>query len=189
MRIVGGNFKGKSFKYKIPRNIRPTSDFIREAIFDVLQNYIDLEGKNVLDLFAGTGIFGIEALSRGAKFCHFVDNNRKSLELITLNLKSLNIEKEKYKITLADALHFVKTYKNQLKFDLIFSDPPYNFGFNEKLISSESVDNISQNGTIFVLEVSRKEAIELSNKFILFNKKEYGDTIVYFLKYMFDFKE
>lgn len=189
MRIVGGKHRGKSFKLNIPKNIRPTSDFIREAIFDVLQNLISLEGTNVLDLFAGTGMLGVETLSRGASFCQFVDNNRKSIELITSILTSLNIEKAQYRVTFSDVFSFLRTYKSEKKFDLIFSDPPYNLGLNEKLISFKGIEKISRYGTIFVLESSRKEKLLLNDCFNMINKKEYGDTIVYFIEYQVYSKE
>jgi 16S rRNA (guanine(966)-N(2))-methyltransferase RsmD len=180
MRIVGGHFKGKTFRTKIPKNIRPTSDFVREAIFDILTNLINLNGKNVLDLFAGTGMLGIEALSRGASFCHFVDKSKTSSNIILSNLESLSIDRTKYKVTLADVFSFLRTYQNERKFDVIFADPPYNSNLSTKLINDKSFVKIAQDGTIFVVETSKQYDLK-DNEFLkLLKKKEYGDTTIYF---------
>ncbi|MCX7909700.1 MAG: 16S rRNA (guanine(966)-N(2))-methyltransferase RsmD [Ignavibacteria bacterium] len=183
MRVVGGNFKGKTFKHKISRNIRPTSDFVREAIFDTLANYINFENLIVLDLFAGTGMLGIEALSRGASFCQFVDNNKVAIEIISSNLNTLNIEKEKYKITFADVFSFLRSYQSEKKFDLVFSDPPYGLELNNKLISHNGIKKIAKYGTIFIIEISNKETINENPNFKMFNKKNYGDTNILFFSY------
>lgn len=183
MRIIGGLYKGKSFKLKVPKNIRPTSDFVREAIYDTLCNYINIFDVNVLDLFAGTGMLGIEALSRGASFCQFVDNSKSSIQLLTNNIYSLNIEKDRFKITFADVFSFIKTYNKEVKFDLIFSDPPYNLDLNTKLMLNQGICKIARNGTIFVLETSHKSYLIESSNFKMFNKKEYGDTNVYYFYY------
>lgn len=184
MRIVGGKFKGKSFRCKIPSHIRPTSDFVREAIFDTLQNIISFENIKVLDLFAGTGMLGIESISRGASFCQFVDKSKNAINIISTHLSLLPIDKESYRITFSDVFSFLKTYKNENKFELIFSDPPYEGELNSKLIESPLTKKIARNGTIFVFETSPKETINENEMFKLLRKKDYGDTIVYFFKFV-----
>ncbi len=184
MRIVGGKFKGNLFKTKIPKNIRPTSDFVREAIFDTLSNFVEFNSTNVLDLFAGTGMLGIESLSRGANFCHFVDKDSDVVKIISSNLALLPIPKERYRITKADVFSFLRTYSGEIKFDLIFSDPPYNLPLNQKLLSSSNVNKIAKTGTLFVIELSQRTDLEVSTNFRVLRKKQYGDTLVYIFQYV-----
>ncbi|MGC8748225.1 MAG: 16S rRNA (guanine(966)-N(2))-methyltransferase RsmD [Candidatus Kapaibacteriota bacterium] len=184
MRIIGGSFKGKSFKFKIPKQIRPTSDFAREAIFDTLQNIISLDRINVLDLFAGTGMLGIEALSRGASFCQFVDKTKSAINIISSNLSSLPIKNENYRITFADVFAFLRTYESEIKFELIFSDPPYGQALNSKLLGSNLIFKVARSGTIFVFESSPREILNENERIKLLRAKDYGDTSIYFFKFV-----
>lgn len=184
MRIVGGEFKGNLFKMKMPKNIRPTSDFVREAIFDTLSNIIDFNSIYVLDLFAGTGMLGIESLSRGANFCHFVDKSSDVVNIISSNLALIPIPKERYKVTKADVFSFLRTYLGETKFDVIFSDPPYNLPLNQKLLSNTEIKKIAKSGTLFVVELSHRTELEISTNFKVLKKKQYGDTLVYILQYV-----
>jgi len=107
---------------------RPTSDRVREAMFNILHSRIDLEGKKVLDLFAGSGALGIEAISRGAEHATFVDNSYQSLQTIKTNLSNLRLPENdsgKIKVVKADALAFVG--HTEEIFDIAFCDPPYKF--------------------------------------------------------------
>ncbi|ROL57346.1 16S rRNA (guanine(966)-N(2))-methyltransferase RsmD [Bacteroidetes/Chlorobi group bacterium Naka2016] len=184
MRVVGGKYKGKSFKAKVPKEIRPTSDFVREAIFDILQNFLTFDNITVLDLFAGTGLLGIESLSRGASFCHFVDKSKNAVNIIKDNLFSLQIEKEKYKVTNADVFSFLRHYEKPTKFDLVFSDPPYELELNSKLLESTLIFKIARNGTIFVFETSPKEVFKENARYKLLRQKDYGDTTIRFFEFV-----
>ncbi|MCX7879234.1 MAG: 16S rRNA (guanine(966)-N(2))-methyltransferase RsmD [Ignavibacteria bacterium] len=179
MRIIGGKFKGHSFHHKINNKIRPTTDFVREAIFNIIQNRIELHGVKVLDLFAGTGILGIEALSRGAGFCHFVDKSQNSTKLISQFLYELNVDKSRYKITKSDVFSFLKTNTAQTTFDIIFSDPPYSSKLNQRLMKTEEIFKISREGTLLIAESSNREILEANENFTLIQKKEYGTTNIF----------
>ncbi len=183
MRIIGGFFKGKTLKSKIARTIRPTSDFVREAIFDTLENYTDISNCTVLDLFSGSGLLGIEALSRGAVFCHFVDKSKASVEIIKEFLLELPIERSRYRITNSDVFSFLNTYQSVKHFDLVFSDPPYESNLNKKLLENANIDKIAKKGTIFVVETSSKSDFNELERFELLQKKHYRETIVLFLMY------
>jgi 16S rRNA (guanine(966)-N(2))-methyltransferase RsmD len=129
MRIISGSKKGKRLLTPEDYAIRPTSDKVRGAMFNVLQ--FEIQGKTVLDLFCGTGAIGIEALSRGAKFAVFVDNSAESLELARRNIAACGFEGNS-RLVLSDAVKFVKNTDEE--FDITFLDPPYNKGILQRII-------------------------------------------------------
>ncbi|MEO0138761.1 MAG: 16S rRNA (guanine(966)-N(2))-methyltransferase RsmD [candidate division WOR-3 bacterium] len=147
MQITGGKFKG--FKVKVSKDIRPTSAFNRKRIFDILR---DVKGFKVLDLFCGSGALGLEALSRGASFCVFVDISNESVKVVKENLKKLGIT-DMGLVLREDALKFCRNWKNG-EFDLIFADPPYSWDRYDELVSG--VSNLLKDGGIFVLELSSR---------------------------------
>ncbi len=124
MRIISGIAKGHSLK--VPREVaRPTTDRVRESLFGVLQSVI--EGSRTLDLFAGSGALGLEALSRGASSCVFVDQNRGAVRAIEENLKKTGLANGK--VVSRDVLSYLKGERTS--YDLIFADPPYADGVND----------------------------------------------------------
>ena len=125
MRIIAGKFRGRKLKSPPSLQTRPTSDRLRETLFNILAPRI--EGARFLDLCAGSGAVGIEALSRGAAQVTFVDQSRRMCELIETNLGPLNIDKNAIEILLAEVLDFLRSYakKKTDVFDIIFFDPPY----------------------------------------------------------------
>ena len=126
LRIIGGRLKGKRLHPVPGRLIRPTGNRQRESIFNILSHKV--ENAVVLDLFAGTGMLGIEALSRGAKFGVFLDQRKASVSVIERNLRSCKL-KEKARIIQCNILHGLSCLKaTPLDFDLVFMDPPYNRG-------------------------------------------------------------
>ena len=137
MRIVGGTFKGRSLAGPTGAATRPTSDRVREAIFNILTHGIDgftLEGARVLDLFAGTGALGLEAMSRGARICQFVDDSAEARGLIRRNADALGLISQ-CKIWRRDATK-LGPCAPQPGFDLVFADPPYGKGLGEKALQS-----------------------------------------------------
>ncbi|CUS82393.1 16S rRNA (guanine966-N2)-methyltransferase [Candidatus Kryptonium thompsonii] len=131
VRIITGKYKGRLLKLAKGNDIRPTSDRVKEALFNVLASRINFENLLVLDLFAGTGALGFEALSRGAEKVIFVDNHRGALRMIKENAQMLGCS-EKVFVVNDDALNFIE-YTNE-KFDLIFADPPYMYPHIDKLV-------------------------------------------------------
>ena len=120
MRVIAGKYKGIPLQTPTGLQTRPTLDRVKEALFSILQ--FDLVGRVVLDLFAGSGALGIEALSRGAAHCHFVDHNRKAIEVIRSNLSKCKAE-DNFTLTHASAEEYL-TNQNDV-YDIIFLDPPY----------------------------------------------------------------
>ncbi len=123
MRVISGKFKGRTLKGDRIKGTRPTMDKIKESLFAILQSKV--ETAICLDLFAGSGSLGIEAISNGASFCYLVDKNKESYEAVKENIKVLKIE-EQTKVMLMDYEKALSYFKdNNIKFDLIFLDPPY----------------------------------------------------------------
>lgn len=178
MRIISGTHRGT--RLKEPANVtRPTSDRVREAIFNVL-NLVVPHAK-VLDLFAGTGALGLESLSRGATSCLFIDNDSQALHCLRKNLAHTKFTNGK--IIEADAIRFVENPRGPQLFDLIFADPPYHRNGAPDLAApllSASLPLVS--GGIFVLEVeSERPDPEQIEGIKLIKRKNYGKTsILYF---------
>lgn len=177
MRIIGGEFRSRLIAMPKGVKIRPTQDKVRQAIFNVLA---DVNGKRVLELFAGSGAFGIEAISRGAAYAVFVDNNFRCAQTIRENLDSLRIEVNYYDIIRTNALSvFPGLAKDEEKFDLVFMDPPYHLGMAKKcLINIDSYDILAPNSRV-VVEHSKKDILETGLKSIIPEKqRSYGDTVI-----------
>lgn len=123
MRVIGGGYRSRLIAMPKGAVIRPTQDKVRESIFNILR---DVSGKRVLELFAGSGALGIEAISRGATHATFIDNNSKCIEAIRVNLESLGMDSCQYDVIRANALSVLPRIKKEGKnFDLVFMDPPY----------------------------------------------------------------
>src|SRR6266699_3404559 len=124
MRVIAGKYRGRKLKSPPSLETRPTSDRLRETLFNILAPRI--EGVRFLDLCAGSGAVGIEALSRGAEHVTFVDQSRRMCELIETNLGSLNVDKHEIEILTGEVLAFLGSYakKKTDVFDIIFFDPP-----------------------------------------------------------------
>lgn len=177
MRIIGGEYRSRLIEMPKGVNIRPTQDRVREAVFNLLG---DINDKSVLDLYSGSGAFGIEALSRGAARVVFVDNNSMCIDTIKTNLESLRIEEYRYDIIRANALSvFPRLVKDDERFDLIFLDPPYYKDFARKsLINIDSYDILTQIGVV-IIEHFKKDSLDTPLT-TLFHGKErrYGDTVI-----------
>ncbi len=122
MRIIAGAYKGRNLKSPPSMNVRPTSDRLRETLFNVIAPHI--EDTRFLDLCAGSGAVGIEALSRGAAHVTFVDRSRRSCTLIESNLKLCRVPEEQYEIYCSEAGEFLRQFKDK-RWDIVFFDPPY----------------------------------------------------------------
>ena len=179
MQIIGGKLKGKRLLNCKSKSIRPAMGLIRKSIFDTLQDFVI--DTSVLDLCAGTGILGIEALSRGAKKLTLIDSNKISTGLIRNNLKLCNLEAKVILGSLPESLNR-KDITNEV-FDLIFLDPPYgNSAFiNEVLASIINKEIFSSKGLILI-ESETKSKISLPNKLKLYKEKRFGNTKITYLK-------
>lgn len=155
MRIVSGKYKGKKLKEFSLTTTKPTLDRVKESMFDIIQ--FKVAGARVLDLFAGTGALGIEAVSRGASRVDFVDINADAIKLINQNLRGLEGD---YSVKNNDYMDYLKSYKNN--YDLILLDPPYASDFGELAIEYIlKTHQLAEFGTI-VLESSNDKPLNLN---------------------------
>ncbi|MBR6113817.1 MAG: 16S rRNA (guanine(966)-N(2))-methyltransferase RsmD [Oscillospiraceae bacterium] len=150
MRVISGSCRGRRLLEPAGNDVRPTTDQVKEALFNIVQ--FDIEGRKVLDLFAGTGQLGIEALSRGARECVFVDSSRESLRLVRENLRRCGLTGRTEQ---SDALSFLRRREG---FDLIFIDPPYDSGLAAEAVEAVKAFDILSKGGIMVVE-SRRESV------------------------------
>jgi 16S rRNA (guanine966-N2)-methyltransferase len=183
MRIVGGKFKGRSIAAPAGQATRPTSDRVREAIFNILAHGIEgfsVEGARDLDLFAGTGALGLEALSRGARFCQFVDDDAAARGLIRRNADGLGVIGQ-CKIWRRDATK-LGPCAPQPPFDLVFADPPYSRGLGHKALAALVAGGWLAPGAVVVLEEAVKAQVSDVAGLTLLDRRVYGDTQVRFYR-------
>ena len=151
MRVITGNARGRKLKTPENYDIRPTTDNVKESVFNIIQ--FDIEGRRVLDLFAGTGQLGIECLSRGAASAVFVDQSREAVKIVKENLKACGLTGT---VVQADALSFLRTCG---KFDIIFVDPPYDSDLYESVLNTVNSIDILSDGGIIICESRRERAL------------------------------
>ncbi|PID28263.1 MAG: 16S rRNA (guanine(966)-N(2))-methyltransferase RsmD [Candidatus Cloacimonadota bacterium] len=175
MRIISGKFK-KANLFSVPGNTtRPTSDAVKEMIFSTL---FDCKDSDVLDLYAGSGSLGLEALSRGAGYAEFVDGSQKSVSVIGKNIEKLNCKKQT-RINRKKVLSFLG--KCEKKYDLIFLDPPYNKGLINPTIEKIIEFDILKPGGRVVAEYSKKEKLKDFSETFEITRKEAGLTHIIFM--------
>lgn len=180
MRVISGFLKGRKILGYNIEGTRPTMDRVKESIFGTIQNYI--KDSIVLDLFAGSGNLGIEAISNGAKYCYFVDNNIEAIKIIKRNIVNFNI-KDKSNILHEDynkALNYFKN--NKIKFDIIFVDPPYEYEIIDEIINKIIILDLLNREGIIVLEFSKDILKENYDNLKLIKSKKYGEKYVYIYK-------
>jgi 16S rRNA (guanine966-N2)-methyltransferase len=183
MRIVGGKFRGRDIAGPTSGATRPTSDRVRESIFNILAHGIadfTLEEARVMDLFAGTGALGLEALSRAAKFCLFVEDDAGARGVIRNNADSCGVIGQ-CKIWRRDATDLGPSAP-QSPYNLVFVDPPYGKGLGEKALKSLMDGGWLAAGAIVVLEEAEKAEVAGAAGLELLDQRVYGDTQVRFYR-------
>ena len=184
MRIVGGQWKGRSLAAPGDQQTRPTSDRTREALFSILSasDECDLNCARVLDLFAGTGALGFEALSRGAEFALFVETLANARALLRENTHAFGAQGVS-KIYKRDAVKLGSMPAGMGRpFTLIFADPPYGQGLGEQALLSARKGGWMDDDALIVLEEDRRSDFITPTAFRLVDERHYGDTVLYFLK-------
>lgn len=167
MRVITGSARGRRLKTPTGYDVRPTTDNVKEAVFNILRD--EVEGRRVLDLFAGTGQLGIEALSRGAREAVFVDSSAESLKTVKANLELCGFSARCIR---ADAVAFLQSCG---KFDVIFIDPPYDSNIYEPVLNTiNSIDILSENGIIIVESGREKELPDMVLPYKSLREYNYG---------------
>lgn len=184
MRIVAGRFRGRPIAAPKHEGLRPTSDRVRESLFNVLEHGIDdfaLAGSRVIDLFAGTGALGLEALSRGAAFCLFVEDSAQARALIRDNIEALQLTGVA-RIFRRDATDLGPA-GTMAPFALAFLDPPYGKGLAERGLSALAAGGWLVPGAVAVVEERAGTEITLPETFQEIDRRTYGDTQVLLARY------
>jgi 16S rRNA (guanine966-N2)-methyltransferase len=179
MRIISGKYKGHQLVSFNADHIRPTTDRVKESLFNMIQMHID--GARVLDLFSGTGNLGLEALSRGAESVQFVEKNRKSIQILEQNIKKLKVD-EPHQILQKDVLTYLKNYDGPA-FDLIFADPPFTEQMAHDVMLMADVSKVFHSETLMMIESARREKIlEDYPTLTRYDVREFGDKVLSFFK-------
>lgn len=182
MRIVAGKFRGKALLSPTDESIRPTSDRAREAMFNILASRIgvNLDGLKVLDLFAGTGALGLEALSRGASSAVFVDIGAEARGIIRDHIEAFGaggiaklLRRDATELGIAGTMG---------PFDLVFLDPPYGKGLGEKALVSLAAGNWLAKDATIVLEEGAEVTLDIPTGFEVGDRREYGAAAVHFIQ-------
>jgi 16S rRNA (guanine966-N2)-methyltransferase len=184
MRIVAGQFRGRPLAAPEGTRTRPTSDRVREAIFNILEHGIAdfaFSGLRVLDLFAGTGALGLEALSRGAAFCLFVEDDAAARGLIRRNIETLGLTGAT-KVFRRDAGNLGQA-GDRGNFGLVFLDPPYEQGLAQRALISAAAGGWLAPSAVAVIEDSRRTAMALPQGFAALEQRTWGDTQVLFARF------
>jgi 16S rRNA (guanine966-N2)-methyltransferase len=171
MRVVAGRFGGRTLVAPRGRSTRPTSDRVREALFSILRS---IDGDRVLDLFAGSGALGIEALSRGASEVSFVDSSSAAVAAVHRNLDALGVEAE---VRRQDALAYLRSASRDARlYDLVFLDPPYRQARALGPELSTALGPVLAPSARVVAESDRRAPLELH--LTLLDERHYGDTLI-----------
>lgn len=181
MRVIAGSARRLNLKTVSGLETRPTSDRIKETLFNMITPYI--EGINFLDLFAGSGQMGIEALSRGAKLAIFVENNKEAISCIEHNLRVSKLE-DKSNIIANDAITALKRLEGKYCFDYIFMDPPYNQLLEKQVLEYLKNSSLIQDTSVIIVEASLDTQFDYIEElgFRIIKRKEYKTNMHIFLE-------
>ena len=178
MRVISGKFKGKNLRFVSNEELRPTANMVRQALFTKLQ--FEISGKRFLDLFAGSGAIGVEALSRGARRVVFVDKSPLAINIIKQNISNTITGNRQFEVVHADFKRALETFFE--KFDFIFLDPPYKSNFYLEAANLILKNNLLSNGGMLICEHEAKSPFEISG-FKVISRKKYGTKMLsYFMK-------
>lgn len=179
LRIIGGKFRGRKIKQPELDSVRPTKDRIREAVFNVVASVIP--GTAVLDVFSGSGAYGLEALSRGAERAVFVEKDPRCVTVISENIGALGLEDVSEVVT-RDAFEYLKkAHEAGYRFNMVFADPPYNTGAAKNFLININHYDIVIPAGLLVIEHGTSEALpDAEGFFTLLKRKTYADISVSF---------
>tara|TARA_B100000989_G_scaffold275560_1_gene235196 strand:- start:1831 stop:2391 length:561 start_codon:yes stop_codon:yes gene_type:complete len=180
MRIIAGNFKGKKIFFPEDKNTRPLRDIVKESIFNIIENSnkfnVQIKNSNILDLFSGSGSFGFECISRGAKWVLFFENYIQALKVLKRNISELKLS-DQCKVFEKNCFDFFQYEKiiNQ-KFEIIFIDPPYNEKNINLLLERILNSKILSNKGIIIIHRHKKDNVTISTKFKTLDTRFYGTS-------------
>lgn len=178
MRIISGRYKGRVLASFQADHIRPTTDRVKESLFNKWMHHVD--GARVLDLFSGTGSLGLEALSRGAKHVDFVEENQKSLVILKKNISLLEISPVEHSIFKQDVLTYLQKYQGPA-YDLILADPPFTKKMAHDVMLALDASSCFHAETLIAIESQKKERMDESySQLVRYHYNDYGDKLLSF---------
>ncbi len=177
MRIIGGEFRGRKIRQPGTGAVRPTKDRIREAVFNIVA--AEVPGAKVLDIFSGSGAYGLEAVSRGAEKAVLVESDRSSAGTISENVRALGVG-DKVRTEVADAFETVESLsEDKERFDLVFADPPFGKGLAKKtLLIINQYDILFPSGLLIIEHHAEECLPETEGNLSVYKKKTYGDILI-----------
>ncbi len=180
MRIIAGKYKGHHLVSFKAGHIRPTTDRVKETLFNKIM--FEMDGARVLDLFCGTGNLGLEALSRGASHVTFVDAHKQSLLITRDNIRKLKVPESEYLIIQKDVISYLKSYEGPA-FDIILADPPFTQKMAHDVMLAASQSQAFGKTTLMTIESEKRERLdEQYERLIQVDKKDYGDKFLSFFR-------
>ena len=177
MRVITGEARGRRLETLEGENVRPTTDKVKEAIFSAIQ--FDIQGRTFLDLFAGCGQMGIEALSRGATKAIFVDKSRKAVDIVRKNLNTVNFY-DRAKVIHSDSVSYLSMMDEP--FDIVFLDPPYNKGILQEVLPLVA-EKVKKTGVIVAESAENDAILQNYGDFMLDRERLYGKIKVSIYKH------
>ena len=178
MRIISGRFKGRVLTSFQAEHIRPTTDRVKETLFNKWMT--DVQDANVLDLFAGTGNLGLESLSRGCRHVDFVESNLKSIQILKKNIELLKLRPDEYCIHKQDVLHFLTKFHGE-PYNLILVDPPFTEKMAHDVMQAIDASRCFGTNTLIAIESHKKERMdEAYTNLYRYDFKDYGDKVLSF---------
>lgn len=178
LQITGGKLKSRKIDPPKGNNVRPTLSQVRESIFSILFSMMDIEEKNFLDVFAGSGIMGFEAISRGFSSVTFIEKDRQTFFLLKENSKKLGIDNNNTNFLYGDSTKILK--KIQKSFDVIFVDPPYQSGLYDNILKTILDNNLLKNNGVLIVEHPKELELNIEN-YKKIKQKIYADKSLTFL--------
>jgi 16S rRNA (guanine(966)-N(2))-methyltransferase RsmD len=177
LRVIAGKLKGRKIHISSSSDLRATADRVKESIFNILKG--EIEDRQVLDLFSGTGNLGIESISRGAKSVILVDYSKQSVNTIKRNLESLDCIDNAEILGMDYKKAISRLARQGKKFDLVFADPPYLKGYVQEIIDCLVKEKILNDNALIVMEHHKKESINADSiGLIQLKQRKFGDTLV-----------
>lgn len=168
MRVITGEARGRKLITLEGDDVRPTTDKVKEAVFSAIQ--FDIQGRKFLDLFAGSGQLGIEALSRGAESAVFIDSSRKAVDIIRKNLSNTGFY-ERAEVLHTDSLSYLEMTSE--RFDIVYLDPPYGTGLLQEILP-KVFEKVKKTGVIIAENPEKEEILQNYGEFMLDRQKHYG---------------
>jgi 16S rRNA (guanine966-N2)-methyltransferase len=179
VRIVGGNLGGRVLRAPTGAATRPTSEKVREAVFDILGPRVSVDGAHVLDLFAGSGALGLEALSRGAAHATFVDSARAAVTVIRNNLRALGVA-DRATVVAGDAVASAARHAPAAPWRLVFVDPPYRSDLAIRAVAALPPDHLAADAVVVIEHDRHNAPPDQVGSLLRTDQRRYGDTLISF---------